>query len=237
MTATGVEFTSGGVRLEGDIRLPPRPAGDGAVPAVIAICGYTGIRAAHPARFARALVPRGWAVLGFDYRGSGTSDGERGRIIPAEQVEDVHAAVRFLADAPGIDSTRIGLLGWGLGGGVAIAAAAEEPLVAAVVACNPIGDGGRALRFMHRGDLAALEGAIAADRGRRARGEPSLAVPAFSIANPQPGTRAYFEEARRDDDTFVQSVTLESAEALLAFRPEETVERVAPRPLLLVHGA
>jgi fermentation-respiration switch protein FrsA (DUF1100 family) len=31
-------------------------------------------------------------------------------------------------------------------------------------------------------------------------------------------------------------VTLESAEAILEFAPEDVVDRIAPRPLLLVHG-
>jgi fermentation-respiration switch protein FrsA (DUF1100 family) len=31
-------------------------------------------------------------------------------------------------------------------------------------------------------------------------------------------------------------VTLESAEALLEYQPEREIDRIAPRPLLLVHG-
>jgi fermentation-respiration switch protein FrsA (DUF1100 family) len=62
-------------------------------------------------------------------------------------------------------------------------------------------------------------------------------VPAFSIVTARNGTKAYFEEMRLDATGFVQSVSLESAEALLRFKPERVVGRIEPRPLLLVHGA
>lgn len=239
MPSTPVSFTSAGLRLDGDLALPDgRPAGRSApLRAIVTACGYTGIRAAHPARFARALAPRGWAVLGFDYRGSGTSEGERGRIFPEEQADDLCAAVQYLRAVDWIDPDRIAVLGWGLGGGVAVTAAAREPAIAAVVACNPIGDGERALRFMHAGDLGSLLDLIERDRGRRSAGRPSRCVPAFSVVTPRNATLAYLEEERRAASTFVTTVSLESAEALLGFRPEEVVGRIAPRPLLLVHGA
>lgn len=239
MPSTPVSFLSSGLRLDGDLSLPDDLRSEPSEPlrAIVTACGYTGIRAAHPARFARALVPRGWAVLGFDYRGSGTSAGERGRIFPEEQADDLCAAVRHVRTVEGIDPDRVAVLGWGLGGGVAVTAAAREPAIAAVVACNPIGDGERALGFMHGNDLASLLDRIERDRDRRSAGEPSRHVPAFSVVTPRDATLAYFEEERRDAGTFVTTVSLESAEALLEFRPEEVVDRIAPRPLLLVHGA
>src|SRR5918995_1507470 len=42
-----------------------------------------------------------------------------------------------------VDPERIALLGWGLGAGIAIAAAARDPEVAAVVSANGAGDYGR----------------------------------------------------------------------------------------------
>jgi fermentation-respiration switch protein FrsA (DUF1100 family) len=37
-------------------------------------------------------------------------------------------------------------------------------------------------------------------------------------------------------DAFGVEVTLQSAEAYYAFRPELAVDRISPRPLLIVHG-
>src|SRR5262249_28383961 len=89
-----VPFFSAGLRLDADLHLPgDGGAGQVQYPVVIACSGYQGQKVIHPARFARALTPRGYAVLAFDYRGFGSSEGPRGRVVPQEQAEDVRAAV------------------------------------------------------------------------------------------------------------------------------------------------
>src|SRR5262249_34761570 len=63
-------FFSSGLRLDADLHLPgDGGAGQVRYPVVIACSGYLGQKVIHPARFARALTPRGFAVLAFDYRG------------------------------------------------------------------------------------------------------------------------------------------------------------------------
>src|SRR5215211_4680651 len=122
MDIRSVSFESSGLRLDGDLHSPERSA-DERLPGVVVCSGYQGLKDIHPARFARSLVPAGFLCLGFDYRGFGKSEGRQGRLFPQEQVEDTLAAVGFLASAPEVDSARIALVGWGLGGGIVIAAA------------------------------------------------------------------------------------------------------------------
>ncbi|MGH9067154.1 MAG: alpha/beta hydrolase, partial [Acidimicrobiales bacterium] len=177
-----VSFYSDRLRLDGDLYLPD-DAGEGRrYPGVVACSGYQGLKDIHPARFARALVPHGYACLAFDYRGFGASEGERGRLVPQEEVEDVRAAVSFMVARPEVDSGRIGLVGWALGGGVVIAAAADDLRVGAVATCNAIGDGRRSVRSMH--DQASWErllDRIDADREQRVRTGRSQVVPPFDI--------------------------------------------------------
>jgi len=230
-----VTFFSEGLRLDGDLYAPE---GEGRRPAIVALSGYQGLKSIHPARFARALVPAGFVCLAFDYRGFGASEGPRGRLVPQEQVEDARAAVAFLAAQPEVDPERIGLLGWALGGGVAIAAAADDPLVRAVAAANPIGDGARSVRFMHDEESwAGLQAALADDRARRAAEGASRLVPTFDVVRLDEVTRRYVDEALYPVPGFGADVTLEATELLLRFRPELVVDRIAPRPLLLVHAA
>jgi alpha-beta hydrolase superfamily lysophospholipase len=232
-----ITFFSQGLRIDGDLYLPDdRPEGE-RVPAVVACSGYQGLKDIHPARFARTLVPEGYACLAFDYRGFGRSEGARGRLVPQEQVEDVHAAVSFLETCPEVDPERIALVGWALGGGVVVSAAADDERVRAVAALNPIGDGRRSTRAMHtdpswRGLLAR----IAEDRRRRAaRGDSTLVHP-FEVIRLDEVTRAYVDAELYRAPGFGSEVTLESADSLLRFHPELDVARIAPRPLLLVHG-
>jgi uncharacterized protein len=229
-----VRFESSGLTLDGDLYLPEGGVPRTPLPALIVCSGYQGLKDIQPARFARALVPAGYVCLGFDYRGFGKSEGPLGRLVPQEQAADVGAALGFLESVPEVDTGRIGLLGWGLGGGVVIAAAAEDARARAVVSVNPIGDGERATRFTHDDDSwAGLLARIEADRGR----PESELVPPFEILQLDEATDGYAADELMGYAGFGTPVSLESADFLLRFRPEEDVAQIAPRPLLLVHGA
>src|SRR3954454_1999756 len=233
MDTRSVSFESSGLRLDGDLHLPEGSPGE-RLPGVVVCSGYQGLKDIHPARFARFLVPARFACLGFDYRGFGKSEGRLGRLFPEEQVEDTIAAVDFLASVPEVDSARIGLVGWGLGGGIVIAAAAAEPRVRAVASLNGIGDGGGAPGAAPAPDSwPRLSARIEADR---ARSESEL-VPPFEILPLDRVTGEYAHAELERYAGFGSAVTLESAAALLEFRPEAVVSRLAPRPLLLLHGS
>src|SRR3954463_10178159 len=233
MDTRSVSFESSGLRLDGDLYLPATGTGE-RLPGVIVCSGYQGLKDIHPARFARALVPAGFVCLGFDYRAFGRSEGRPGRLVPQEQVEDTIAAVDFLASVPEVDSARIALVGWGLGGGIVIAAAAAEPRVRAVASLNAIGDGRRATQAAHASEgWTRLLARIEADR---ARSESEL-VPPFDILPLDRVTGVYAHDELERYTGFGSEVTLESAAALLAFQPETVVSQLSPRPLLLVHGS
>ncbi|MGH2872575.1 MAG: alpha/beta hydrolase, partial [Solirubrobacteraceae bacterium] len=222
-----------------DLHLPDDP-GAAPFPAVIAASGYLGLKAIHPERFARALVPLGYATLAFDYRGFGLSEGERGRLVPQEWVQDVRAAVDRLAVVDEVDPGRIGLLGWGLGGGVVVAEGADDERVRAVAAVNCISDGARSTRAMHdERSWAELVRRIEADRGRRAVGGRSEITSPWDIVrlDLDRRTHAYVGDELYATPGYGTGVTLESAEALLRFSPQAVASRLAGRPLLIAHGA
>lgn len=235
-----VNFFSDRFRLDGDLYLPDDLHEDQRRPAVIACSGYTGLKDIHPARFARSFVPRGYICLTFDYRGHGYSEGERSRLVPQDEVEDVRAAVSYLTTLPEVDSDRIALVGWALGGGVVIAAAADDPHVRAVATCNAIGDGSRSIRLMHD-ELSWLRllDQVDADRRKRVGRGRSQVVHPFDIVrlDLDEKTNQYVGEELYRFAGFGSGVTLESADYLLRFRPELVVGRIAPRPLLLIHGS
>ena len=231
-------FFSGGYLLDADLYLPDSEIYSPPYPAVIGCSGYQGLKTIHPERFARGLVPTGNACLAFDYRGFGASEGERGRLVPQEQVEDVISAVSFLQSMPEIDSSRIGLAGWALGGGVAVAAAAEDDRVGAVAAVNAVGDGWRTTRCLHTEESwSRLIAAIADDRLERVRRGRSKLVPPFEVLPLDDVTSQYVDAELYKAPGFGSQVTLEAADYLLRFRPDRLAARISPRPVLLVHGA
>ena len=237
MPVRAVSFFSEGHRLDGDVYLPADLAAGERRPALITCSGYQGLKIIHPARFARALVPYGFVALAFDYRGFGASEGTRGRLVPQEQVEDVRAAVSYVSTLPEVEPNAVFLIGWALGGGVAIAAAADDERVRAVVALNAIGDGARSVRFQHDdASWSRLLERIASDRERRALSGRSELVHPFEIVRLDGVTGDYVDAELYKAPGFGSEVTLESADLLFRFRPADLVARLSPRPLLLIHG-
>ena len=123
-----------GVRLAGTLTLPnlDRPCA-----VVILIPGggahdrdYTILRHRPFLVLADRLTRRGVAVLRFDERGVGESQGERASATSATYAEDVMAGLDFLAGRPEIDPDRIGLIGHSEGGTIASLAAATSPQLA-----------------------------------------------------------------------------------------------------------
>lgn len=230
-----IRFFSDGQRLDGEFWHPPSST----YSAVVIPCsGYLGLKALQPARFARALVPRGYACLCFDYRGFGFSDGERGRLFPGEQIEDIRAAVDYLCSRDDTVECPLVLLGWGLGGALVIAEAAHDSRVAAVVALNAIADGYRTTRALHDdASWAALMERLERDRVERLRYGRSALIPAFELVPLRGSTRDYVQTELYKDSAFGVPVTCHASEQLLRFSVEHLVGRIAPRPLFLAHGA
>lgn len=242
MPTVPLPFFSDGHRLDADLHLPEQggAGGTGApYPVVVAASGYQGLKVIHPERFARALTPRGYAVLAFDYRGFGLSEGQRGRLVPQEWVLDVRAAVDRVSCHPQLDPRRISLLGWGLGGGVIVAEAADDPRVRSLVCCNGIADGYRSTRKMHAEDSwDRLLRRVAADRELRSVWGRSEITSPWDIVrlDLDDRTEGYVGDVLYQAPGFGAGVTLESGDYLLRFRPEQQAARLVDQSLLVIHG-
>jgi dipeptidyl aminopeptidase/acylaminoacyl peptidase len=123
-------FTSeDGVRLKGWFVKPahshkPSPA--------IIICHGLGANKSDFSELAASLSRRGYFVLLFDFRAHGESSGSRTSLGYHEQ-EDIIAALGFLKARPEIDTKRIGIYGFSLGGSTAILTAAKTRAFSAIV--------------------------------------------------------------------------------------------------------
>jgi len=152
-------------------------AGSKRVPAVVMAHGLSGTRRDRLGPFAERFTASGFAALVFDHRGFGDSDGEPDLFDPRMQLEDWRAAIAFARSLPGIDPTRVVTFGSSMGGGNALAAAAEDPGIAAAISQVPFLD---IVRQAHRSSPSVTARMIvAALRGRHvpAVGQPS--EPAF----------------------------------------------------------
>jgi uncharacterized protein len=108
------------------------PSRNGA--AVIVLHGYGGNRLEVLGR-AEMLARRGYGVLLYDERASGESGGAR--TYGWLDAQDVSLALNYLQNKAKIDPRRIGILGFSIGGQIALRAASQFDQISAIVAEEP----------------------------------------------------------------------------------------------------
>ena len=230
-----IAYYSHGERVVGTLHLPESD-GMSPGPAVIQGPGWMGLRSARLYRpYHQAFVKAGMAVLIIDYRGCGDSEGDSLKFSPRRQLEDLVNGVTYLTTRTEVDSDRIGVFGsGGTGGGNAVCLAAADPRVRCVVSQVPVADGRDWLRRMRRGyEWQEFLERLEADRARRVTTDSGELVHPRQIMIPTPERAA--TNIKKDVDSRVPTVLpLAVAEEIIAYRPVERVERIAPRPLLIV---
>jgi dienelactone hydrolase len=140
MTGEETGFESGGSRCAATLYRPGSTTGP--VPCVVMGPGITLTRGDGIPDYAARLAAAGLAALAFDHRHWGDSEGEpRRHVSIRRQLADWRAAVACARGIAGVDADRIVVWGMSLGGGHALATAAADPRIAAVVALVPFTDG------------------------------------------------------------------------------------------------
>lgn len=139
-----VSFLSEKNKIAGNIYLP-KNISNKKIPGIVLCHGFAGVKELLLPVYAEKFAENGFAVLVFDYRGFGDSEGDqgRGRLVPKLQIEDIKNAITFLETQDAVDNKRIGLWGTSYGGANAIAVASNDNRVKCLCAQLTFGDGER----------------------------------------------------------------------------------------------
>jgi alpha-beta hydrolase superfamily lysophospholipase len=131
-TVRRVEVPWRATHLPGYLALPETMSG----PAPLAvILNGTSTSKEETLLWSDAFLEQGLAVLALDWPGSGESSLH---VPPTPDCDDVvEGVIAAVSGEPAIDATRIGLVGFSLGGAVAAFAAANDRRVGAIVAVTP----------------------------------------------------------------------------------------------------
>ncbi len=149
------------------------PEADSPVPAVLMLHGFASQKdevGNMYQRLAAALGKQGIASLRIDFRGWGESAGKMEESTVQGQVDDAATAYTYLTGLSFVDPARIGVVGFSLGGGIAVISAAQHPeWYASMVTWSSVGD--FKPDFLDLGqenfDRAAKEGVVTIDLGWR----------------------------------------------------------------------
>jgi uncharacterized protein len=234
MTEEAVTFPSAGLTLSGAVHVPDGLRGGEKRAAFLVLHGFGSNKTSSNTMVpTKVLSEMGYVVLRFDMRGCGKSEGEHGRVICLEQVEDTRNALTFLAKHAAVDPARIGLIGSSFGGAVAVYTGGVDERVAAVISNGGWGDGERKFRGQHKSpqEWERFTNMLKEGHEHRARTGKSLMVPRYDIVPIPPHLR---NNLAADS---IHEFPAETAQSMFDFRADEVVGRMAPRPLLLLHAA
>lgn len=137
-----IEFPSGNKQelCRGWLYLPEGKKGK--VPAVVMAHGFGAVKELRLDAYAERFSAAGFAVLVFDYRHFGASEGEPRQLLDiGQQLADWHSALRFIRAEATIDTSRIALWGTSFAGGHVVEVAAKDGNIKCIISQVPHLDG------------------------------------------------------------------------------------------------
>jgi dipeptidyl aminopeptidase/acylaminoacyl peptidase len=240
LLSSEVTYFSGGARVSAVWRTPDtRPPGE-RLAAIIQGPGWLGLRdAALYVRYHEALTAAGFGVLVIDYRGFGDSEGDRSRLSPGDQLEDLVNGVTYLTTRDDVRADAIGVFGsGGTGGGNAVLLAGTDSRIRAAVSQLPVADGADWLhRMRSEHEWLAYLAALEADRRERVlNGSGRLVHPREEIMIPTPERRQ--TKVKSDvDDRIPTAIALSAADEILQYRPIDAAKGLrTPLQVIAVEG-
>src|SRR6185503_7106932 len=135
-----ITMVSGGEKLFGILHRPSHQM----APAVIIIHGFASHKVGTNRSWvllAEALREAGIAVLRFDQRGFGDSEGDFSKLAISDMLQDIQVALHYMRGLEMIDKERIALFGSSFGGALTVVAAAQSQLVRALALWAPVASG------------------------------------------------------------------------------------------------
>ena len=217
-----VSFLSGGEKISAWLYLPEVQVVP--LPCVIMSNGFGGTTGMILESYALRFVEAGVAVLTYDYRHFGESEGEpRQLFFISKQLEDLRAAIAFARQRKEVAEEKIVLWGTSASGGYGLILAAEDPKIAAIIGQCPAldshADGHLALEREGMKSLLRLIMHAQRDMGRSRFNLSPHRIPIVG----KPGTVAMFTAPG-------------VMEGYSALAPSNFVNEICPRGLLRTHG-
>jgi fermentation-respiration switch protein FrsA (DUF1100 family) len=255
-----------GIVLAGDL-YEPKNRGREKLPALVLSGPFGAVKEQVAGLYAQTLAERGFVTLAFDPSFTGESGGEvRNMASPEIFTEDFSAAVDHVGLRPGVDRDRIGAIGICGLSGMALTAATGDSRIKAVATASMY-DMSRSMSRSHKDgytreqrrqvvDDLSRQRWTDAEKGTPARGYHEVpfdkngqivrgdrVLPESLPAQPDPVLAAFFDYYRTPRGFHARSInsttawTATTPMSFFQFPMAANIDMIAPRPIMLVHGA
>ncbi|MEA1063343.1 UilS family quorum-quenching N-acyl-homoserine lactonase [Erwinia sp. HR93] len=205
-------------------------------PAVVLCHGFCGIQGLLLPAFAQAFAQAGYLSVTFDYHGFGASEGERGRLVPALQIDDIVSVLQWVSARPEVDESRIGLWGTSLGGAHVFGAARLYPQVKCIISQLAFADGeaivtGAMTDEEKRGFVESLDKMAQ----KKAATGKEMFVSITRVLNDEE-SRAFFDSHKADWPAMDIKIPFLTVRETLLYKPQENARQVTCPTLIVVAG-
>lgn len=122
-----VTYKLNGLEIAANVYTPANYDANKQYPTIVVAHPNGGVKEQVAGLYAQHLAEMGYITITADAAYQGASGGEpRNTDKPANRIEDIHGMADYIAQYPGVDTNRIGLLGICGGGGYSLAAAETD---------------------------------------------------------------------------------------------------------------
>ncbi|WP_448310623.1 UilS family quorum-quenching N-acyl-homoserine lactonase [Pantoea sp. PGP6] len=205
-------------------------------PVIILCHGFCGIREILLPDFADAFTRAGFATITFDYRGFGDSEGERGRLVPAQQIADILSVVNWAKQQPALDETRIGLWGTSFGGCHVFGAAADNADIKCIVSQLAFADGEAIVTGqMDAAEKAAFSATLEKMAEKRTSSGKEMFVAITRVLN-DVESKTFFEENRQHYPKMDIKIPFLTVRETLLYKPALIAAKVQCPTLVVIAG-
>ena len=137
-----ITYTLNGLKISANVYTPAGYDPAKSYPALVVAHPNGGVKEQVAGLYSQRMAEQGYICLAFDAAYQGASGGEpRNTDKPANRIEDIRRAADILAQYPGVDAKRIGILGICGGGGYTLKAAQTDKRFKAVATLSMFNTG------------------------------------------------------------------------------------------------